>query len=86
MKKLFDPQKLDELVREVFSNMPPAFSELREECERNFRAGMESCLQKMNLVSREEYDVQTALLDKLRQRVRDLEQRLDRENAHKHDN
>ncbi len=68
------------MAREVFRNMPPALGELREECERNFRASMESFLQRMNLVSREEYDIQTAVLEKLRRRVAELEQRLDQEN------
>lgn len=80
MKRLFDSEKLDRLVREVFRNIPPGLGELREECERNFRVSMESFLQRMNLVSREEYDIQTAVLEKLRQRVAELEQRLDQEN------
>lgn len=74
----FDPQKLDEFVDSVFRNMPSAFGEIREECQRNFRANIESLLQKMDLVSREEYDIQTALLEKLRSRVEELEQRIDK--------
>ena len=81
MKRLFDSERLDEFARDVFRNMPPAFSELREECERNFRASLESFLHKMNLVSREEYDIQTAVLEKLRQRVHDLEQRLNKQES-----
>jgi BMFP domain-containing protein YqiC len=42
--------------------------------ERNLRSGLESGLRKMNLVSREEFDVQTAVLLRTREKVEKLEQ------------
>ena len=76
-KKLFDPEKVEQLIQDMLRHVPPAFGELREELQQNFRACIESFLNKMDLVSREEYDIQTALLAKLRKRVQDLEKRLD---------
>ena len=79
--KFFDTRKLDELTDEVFEKMPPALNELRDEMRLNFRACIESFLDKMNLVSREEYDVQMAVLDKLKKRIAELESRIDEKNS-----
>ena len=79
-----DPEAIAQFVKSLAAGLPPLATELRDEFERNARAGLESLLQKMNLVSREEYDIQVALLERLRQRVTELEQRLQAEQE-KHD-
>lgn len=75
-KQMRDSETIGQFVRDLISGLPPLAGEMREEFERNTRAGLESLLQKMNLVSREEYDIQVALLERLQQRVAELEQRL----------
>jgi BMFP domain-containing protein YqiC len=47
--------------------------ELQKDVEENLRFGLESGLRKMNLVSREEFDVQTAVLLRTREKVEKLE-------------
>ena len=44
--------------------------------EKNMRGMLESGLQKMNLVTREEFDIQMAVLQRTRQKLEALEQRL----------
>ncbi len=71
-----DREKIETWVRELVGGLPPAFSNLREELAEHLRAGLEPLLQDMNLVSREEYDIQVAVLERLQKRVEQLEQRL----------
>ncbi len=72
-------EKIEEFIRELLQKLPPAFSHIRDELAEHLRAGIEPLLHKMNLVSREEYDIQVALLERLRKRVAELEQRLNRQ-------
>lgn len=71
-------EKIEEFIRQIVEQLPPVFSGLRAELTEHLRAGLEPLLHKMNLVSREEYDIQVALLERLRQRIAELEQQLDK--------
>jgi len=66
--------QLDGLAQRLASVLPPSMSELQQDMEQNLRSGLESGLRKMNLVSREEFDVQTAVLLRTREKVEKLEQ------------
>lgn len=68
--------KIESVVKDVLNTLPPGLSATQAEIKKTLHAGVDSALQKMNLVSREEYDVQTQLLERLRQRVTELETRL----------
>lgn len=46
---------------------------MREEIGKFMHANLSAMLERMNLVSREEYDIQVQLLDRLRQRIDELE-------------
>ena len=71
-----DRDRIKAGVRELVCKLPPVFSNLREELAEHLCTGLEPLLQDMNLVTREEYDIQVALLERLRKRVEQLEQRL----------
>jgi len=64
---------LDGLAKRLSSLLPPSMGELQQDVEQNLRFGLESGLRKMNLVSREEFDVQTAVLLRTREKVEKLE-------------
>jgi BMFP domain-containing protein YqiC len=64
---------LDGLAKRLSSLFPPSVGELQQDVEQNLRFGLESGLRKMNLVSREEFDVQTAVLLRTREKVEKLE-------------
>ena len=71
-----DPQQLDELVRRLSGLMPPGLAGLREEMEKNFRAVLQGGFEKLDLVNREEFEVQKAVLQKTRARLEQLEKQL----------
>ncbi|MBI3188058.1 MAG: accessory factor UbiK family protein [Gammaproteobacteria bacterium] len=73
---MIDHRKLDDLMDKLLGVLPDGAKLMQRDIESNMRAVLESGLRKMNLVNREEFDVQTALLDRLQIRVKQLEQQL----------
>ena len=68
---------LEGLAKRLSSLLPPSANNLREDMEQNLRSGLESGLRKMNLVSREEFDIQTAVLLRTREKLEKLESLVD---------
>jgi ubiquinone biosynthesis accessory factor UbiK len=73
---MIDYRKLDELMDKLLGVLPDSARHLHRDIESNMRAVLENGLRKMNLVNREEFDVQSALLGRLQERVKQLEQTL----------
>jgi len=49
---------------------------LKADFEKNFHAALQSALMRMNVVTREEFDIQSAVLARTRQKVTDLEKKI----------
>lgn len=74
---------LDELARRLAGALPPGAGELKRDLDKNLHAALRSGLSKLDLVTREEFDVQCGVLartrakvDTLEKQVRDLEAKL----------
>ena len=74
---MLDMKTLDEMTRKLSAALPPGLQELREDTEARFRAVLQAGLEKMELVTREEFDVQTAVLARTREKLASLEAQLD---------
>jgi BMFP domain-containing protein YqiC len=72
----FDPKSLEELARKLADAVPPGFAAFRDDLERNFRAVLQSGLAKLDLVTRQEFDTQAAVLRRSRERLEELEKRI----------
>jgi BMFP domain-containing protein YqiC len=64
-----NPSLLDDLARRLAAGLPDSLHQAKSDIERNFRAVLESGLARLDLVSREEFDAQTALLRRTRERL-----------------
>jgi len=76
VKPMLDPKLFDDLSRRVAGNLPPGLQGLQDDLQRNLRSAMESALTKLNLVSREEFEIQQAVLLRTREKLRALEARV----------
>ena len=72
-----DPKQLDDLARRLDALIPESLHSTREEIHKTVRACVESLLQRLDVVTREEFDVQAKLLAKTRERLEELQKRLD---------
>lgn len=66
-------QLIDDLARRLGALLPPGLSEARSDLEQNFRAALQAGLQRLDLVTREEFEVQRAVLLRTREKLDALE-------------
>jgi len=67
---------LDDLARRLAEAVPKNLKAMSEDLERNFKSLLQTGLEKMDLVTREEFDVQVAVLERTREKIEALEARL----------
>ncbi len=71
-----DSRLIDDLARRLAGALPDSAVALRRDLEQNFKGVLQSGLERFDLVTREEFDVQSAVLRRTRARLRALEDRL----------
>ncbi|MFP1811311.1 ubiquinone biosynthesis accessory factor UbiK [Lonsdalea quercina] len=74
---MIDPKKIEQIARQMHESMPKGIRELGEDMEKKIRQVLQSQLSRLDLVNREEFDVQTQVLLRTREKLTRLEQRLD---------
>ncbi|MFO1407611.1 MAG: accessory factor UbiK family protein [Steroidobacteraceae bacterium] len=72
----FDPRLIDDLAQRLAGSVPEGVSALRRDLEQNFKGVLSGALAKLDLVTREEFDVQAAVLRRTREKLSALERRL----------
>jgi len=66
----------DELAQKITDLLPDNVLQLRQDLEANIKVLLQNTLSKMNLVTREEFDVQAALLARTREKLDKLDKLL----------
>ena len=66
----------DDLAKKITDLLPDNVLQLRKDLEANIRVLLQNALSKMNLVTREEFDVQAALLQRTREKLDKLDKLL----------
>lgn len=66
----------DDLAKKITGLLPDGVQQMQQDLEASIKALLQSSLSKMNLVSREEFDVQAALLARTREKLDRLEKQL----------
>ena len=70
---MIDLSHIDDLARRLSNLVPPGMREGREELQQNFKAVLQGGLSKLDLVTREEFDVQRAVLLRTREKLEQLQ-------------
>lgn len=73
---MIDPKKIEQIARQVHESMPKGIRELGDEVEKKIRQGLQNQIAKLDVVSREEFDIQTQVLLRTREKLTALEKRL----------
>ncbi len=74
---MIDLGKIDDIVSRLSSALPPGATQLKDDLETQFRSVLKSAFEKMDLVTREEFDIQKAVLERARVKLGALERLLD---------
>lgn len=69
-------ESIDKLARKLADAVPEGLKAVRDDLEQNFRSVLSSGLSRLDLVTREEFDVQQAVLARTREKLEALERRL----------
>ncbi|HIP76791.1 MAG TPA: accessory factor UbiK family protein [Psychromonas hadalis] len=73
---MFNPKKLEDIAKQVSESMPEGVKSFGEEIERKVKQVLQSKLSQLDMVSREEFDVQTQVLLRTREKIASLETKL----------
>jgi BMFP domain-containing protein YqiC len=74
--KMFDPKAIDDIASRLTAALPPSLNNFKEDMEKNAHAVLQTALGKLDLVTREEFEVQKAVLAKTRAKLEALEKRV----------
>ena len=74
---MIDLRTIDELTRKLSDSLPPGLSAAKKEAEAGFQSILSGAFEKMKLVTREEFDAQCAVLARTREKLEELEKRLE---------
>ena len=73
---MIDPKKIEEMARQIHNALPPGLRSLGEEADRKVRQVLQAQLNRLDMVSREEFEVQTKVLLRTREKLGELEVKL----------
>ena len=71
-----DARGLDELARRLADSVPESVRAFGRDLEGNFKAVLQAQLSKLDLVSRQEFDVQASILERTQAKLTAMETRL----------
>jgi ubiquinone biosynthesis accessory factor UbiK len=72
----FNSTGLDDLARRLADSVPESLRAFGRDLEGNFKAVLQAQFSKLDLVTRQEFDVQAAILERTRSKLAELESRL----------
>ena len=73
---MIDPKKINDAIKSAVDSMPDGLKQIPGEMKENLNTLMHSAFDKMDLVTREEFETQQKVLEKTRQKVDALEAEL----------
>ncbi len=73
---MIEPKMFDDLARKLADAVPGGVRELQQDMEKNFHATLQSAFNKLELVTREEFEVQSALLARTRNKIDAMEKQI----------
>ncbi len=76
VSQMANANPFEEIARNLGNLLPPGLNEMKEDVEKNLRAGLQSTFSNLDLVTREEFDVQGDVLQRALETIRALEARV----------
>ena len=73
---MIDGRVFDDIAQSLSKLLPPGAANLKDDFERNAKAAVQGGLERLELVTREEFDVQMKVLERTREKLSALEARI----------
>lgn len=72
-----DEFKFEEIAKQVLDKLPSDLGKIKEDVEKNLKSALQATFSRLELVSREEFDIQSELLSRTRALVEELEKKIE---------
>lgn len=73
---MIDHKQLEELAKKLYTSLPESLQKFENEIQQKFREILQSTFSHLDLITREEFDIQTKVLARTREKVESLEEQL----------
>ncbi|MBN6711071.1 cytoplasmic protein [Canicola haemoglobinophilus] len=74
---MLNPKKIEQIMQQIQDALPQGVKELGQDAEMKLKQVLQAQLSKLDIVTREEFDVQTQVLMRTREKLVELEKRLE---------
>ena len=71
---MFDTKFIDDLARQINEAIPAGVKGMQEDVQKNIHTLLQGALSRLDLVTREEFDAQSQVLARTREKLEQLEQ------------
>lgn len=73
---MLEPKTLDDIAAKLNNAVPESLRTAQHDVEKTLRAGLQGAMQRLDIVSREEFEVQSMLLARTREKLDAMEERV----------
>ena len=73
---MFDPKQFDDLAKKLFTALPTSLQNIEKDIQQKFKEILQSAFAHMDLVTREEFEIQQAVLARTRAKLEQLEKQI----------
>ena len=74
---MLNPKKIEHIIQQIQDNLPKGIKDLGQDAEAKVKQVLQAQLSKLDIVTREEFDVQTQVLMRTREKLTALEKRVE---------
>lgn len=74
---MFNTKFIDDLARQISESIPAGVKGMQEDVQKNIHTLLQGALSKLDLVTREEFDAQSQVLARTREKLEQLERVVD---------
>lgn len=74
---MFDPKQFDDLAKKLFAALPTSLQNIEKDIQQKFKEVLQSAFSHLDFITREEFDVQTKVLSRTREKVEQLQKQID---------
>lgn len=78
---MLNPKKIEQIIQQIQDSLPQSIKDLGQDVEAKLKQSLQAQLSKLDLITREEFDVQTQVLLRTREKLEQLEARLEQLSA-----
>jgi len=74
---MLDPKQFDDLSKKLFATLPSSLQNLEREIQQKFKEILQAAFTKMDLVTREEFDIQVKVLARTREKLENMQSQVE---------